>query len=686
MSLVQDILDNRRKSELQTMHQFWFPGEAMISARDELLERVTDALVQGSQLSDAVSRLSKTQRSLLEHLLQAEGQCIACQSLLQLLGTDGTPSSEIENAVRVLTERGFISRQREQVVGKNGSTVSREVYFLPRELADNLAGVLDLSVRKVKPADQLSQKRLAFEIDFSGKNLEKRISKLEDPVLRRVVRIAMEHHGVADISTPGVIEALNSAAPTQAASESDQFPKHWRQDLEQAEIGTVGSISLKDYGILVNEPALILFQEWIHRHADSMLKQANEASEEEDRDLFGKGQKITPERILEVGADLAIDIDRMVGILSGEPVKLTRGGKIAKRLYDSIHSQLFLTRIENELESGVVESIMQLCKSLGLIECYADQITVQPEQFAIWRKLDLSRQIRHVLDLFIADNRGDHWSFHQEALRKIFLESIQKYVDSDWLPFDSLITHCISTYLLELEEREVRQILRERREEDFSHEKLNCHYHDLSRDLVYWVVNRILPLGICELGQVDNKLSALRLTALGRDIFGLPYEQKGSRILVNPNFEIMLFCEGLRGMCWEVQLSRFAERLSAEGVRRYRVTRESMRLGIRQGISTSEICQVLTSASDHPLPEPVLVSLRDWGKNLEWIKVENSVSLRGLNPERAQELSDSLEDEDIEHCLCPDGTVVLSGPSMERLTDLLDQLRNDGWLVRDDRE
>ena len=69
---VRDFLRRRRKAELQTIHQFWYPGESRLAARGDLEKRVAQALSGGVQLQERVARLSRAQVTLLTALLENE--------------------------------------------------------------------------------------------------------------------------------------------------------------------------------------------------------------------------------------------------------------------------------------------------------------------------------------------------------------------------------------------------------------------------------------------------------------------------------------------------------------------------------------------------------------------------------------------------------------------------------------
>ena len=185
---------------------------------------------------------------------------------------------------------------------------------------------------------------------------------------------------------------------------------------------------------------------------------------------------------------------------------------------------------------------------------------------------------------------------------------------------------------------------------------------------------------------LEGSLSSLMLTDLGRYLLGIESSPAECRVLVNPDFEIMLITEGIEGMALELQLARFSERHSAERIRRYRATPESMRLGVRAGFQVDEVRQVLESASDHPLPDPVIVAIRDWGRDVDWIQASPAIHLSGLKPDRYKQLTDILDEEKVNYLELGRKEVFVTGQSAQfskgQLPTFFDRLKEEGWLVR----
>ncbi|MCA8958924.1 MAG: helicase-associated domain-containing protein [Planctomycetes bacterium] len=648
MTGVQDLLKRRRKAELQTIHQFWYPGESRLSTRAELERRVTQALTGGVGLSDRIARLSRAQRSILTLLLDQRPTYAAPVAAIQSrLEGSGVARLEIESAARMLVERGFVDRAREET-----TTGLQEQFAIPAELAPQLVEALELGGGRVAPEHQLSQRRLPFEVEFDG-DLEERARGLPSRELAELVALAIQERGILEATHPRAAELLTGEAIAGG---------EWKRELESLGIGTIGAVSLQDFAITVEQPAVIVFQEWMERHYRRQL--------ELDRE---------PDTVVEAGVDLYIDIDRVASYFEADPGRLTRSGRIPKRVHESLRSRLCSVRLESFVEEDLSTTAVRLAQRLGIIESYMGEVRVDSDRVRNWRRLELRRKVEVVLDRFRNDHQGSRWSFHQEFLRSIVIELLGGFESKGWVSFDALVGLSVSTYLLELEERAVRETLRQRREEDFSRERLNSTFGRLASDLSHWIVHCLLPLGVCELGLRAGRLDAFRLTPLGSEAFGLAGATGESRILVNPDFEIMLFCEGIEGLKLELELARFGDRVSAERVRRYRVTRETMRRGVRSGLSLEEIRKILQDGSDYPLPDTILVNLRDWGKDIDWIVVRPSVVLSGLDSKRREAIMELLEDQEVPFLYCPDGSLVLTDAEEIDVTELL---QREGWLVR----
>lgn len=657
MSAVENFLRGLRKAELQTIHQFWLPGESVQVRVEDLRYRIEETLVSGEGIHERVERLSSTQKRLIQDVLSRPDSKAPVSEVQEGLAQCGASRIEVESTVRQLTERGFVSRRREK------KTKGPEILEIPKELASHLSKALKIGETVISGADGISSRMLPEAPDMVAMGIEERIQKLEDSLLAELCMRALRNRGVLDLDSDEIVEHLES----EGVEEIDEAA--WASILEEAGVGTIGSVRLQDYGITLPEPSLVIFQEW--------MKARSEASIE---------QEVRPDVILESGVDLLIDIERLTLHIEQEPIRLTRSGSFPKRLAEQLRRNFAMERLTDHLEGDTVTRVLRVAMKLGLVENFAGELRINDRRLEAWRGLDFRRKTEVVLQRFLEESAGARWSFHQEAMRSILLDTLREHATEGWVNLDGVIDNVVSTYLLELEEREVSNLLRQRREEDFSRDRLQCPVLRLGTDLAFWIVNRMLSLGMCEIGMLEGSLSSLMLTDLGRYLLGLESSPAECRVLVNPDFEIMLITEGIEGMALELQLARFSERHSAERIRRYRATPESMRLGVRAGFQVDEVRQVLESASDHPLPDPVIVAIRDWGRDVDWIQASPAIHLSGLKPDRYKQLTDILDEEKVNYLELGRKEVFVTGQSAQfskgQLPTFFDRLKEEGWLVR----
>ncbi len=125
-------------------------------------------------------------------------------------------------------------------------------------------------------------------------------------------------------------------------------------------------------------------------------------------------------------------------------------------------------------------------------------------------------------------------------------------------------------------------------------------------------------LGIIDRGEVDGE-PCFRVSALGDALLGgtdlemlsEQYPPHAGRFVVQPNYEIVAAVEDMDPLL-TVPLETFAERISASRVIVYRLTRDSFVRAMQEGRNPDAFIAFLLDHSRDPLPENVLVTLKDW--------------------------------------------------------------------------
>lgn len=135
-------------------------------------------------------------------------------------------------------------------------------------------------------------------------------------------------------------------------------------------------------------------------------------------------------------------------------------------------------------------------------------------------------------------------------------------------------------------------------------------------------------LGVLDLGIDGARAVAIRVTADGaRLLRGEPLTAVDSvpKVVVQPNFQIFAFEPTDESVLFT--LDRLADRVRAEQVVEYRLSRESVYRAQRSGIGAAAIVAFLERVSTVPLPQNIRRSLEEWGALHERVVVRRSVPL-----------------------------------------------------------
>jgi hypothetical protein len=143
--------------------------------------------------------------------------------------------------------------------------------------------------------------------------------------------------------------------------------------------------------------------------------------------------------------------------------------------------------------------------------------------------------------------------------------------------------------------------------------------------------------GIVELGISDNTVTCFRFTELGRRVlrWGDPETPElsaetapaGPVWIVQPDYEILAYLDQIRAPQLAL-LERCAERVQIQShVGRYRLTRDSVYQGLERGTTLEQLIEGLQDGAAIPLPQNVIVSLREWAALRERISLRRRASL-----------------------------------------------------------
>lgn len=666
---LTEIFTASSKAQLQGYYLHWFPGKEMISARERLQSELGEVMKDHVKARQRFDALGKAPQSFLTALLLQEEYSGTVDAVRASKYGRGIADFEVEGCIKSLMEAGYIVKAS----GTGG--YAHEVFAIARELADALSSTIVLEERPPLSLLSLCSARGADALEAAGKlpPLLERIEALTDATLRKLARAAVEDHG-------GILtrsEALTRKLAPEEGSLDFSRRRDWRDALEGAGVGTCGVLTLKDYGIDLEEDGLYVYQELV---ADHHLAVA------------ASGVRNDKEVIL--GADLIIDLDRALEILRTEKLEVTREGNVYKKCEDRLLAQ-FVTSQHPEFHDGsVVTQVFELCKKLRFYEDEGSHMALDPLRRRVWRKKPFDDKVRQVYDIFRSEKRGQRWSFHQAIFREMLLESLRTASPGSWLVARPFLTAIIARYLARLGENKVAESFKELCSGDFKNETLVVPLSKLYHDLSFWLLHRLVLLGLVDVGYKDGVFSSICVSRLGLDVLGVPSgadtkerspdetaaAASGPLVLVNPDFEVLVYPDEPEASSW--RLSLFADRVDSERVKRYKLTRESIKRGIVAGLTSEDMIHFLEERTSGRLPPNVKFSLREWTDGVELVRLQKVHLLRPGTSVGADRVAAVLEEKSISYERLNDTTVMVRGTKNERaVRELLPHFRQLGLFV-----
>ncbi|MDR6880297.1 helicase-associated domain-containing protein [Bacillus sp. 3255] len=109
-----------------------------------------------------------------------------------------------------------------------------------------------------------------------------------------------------------------------------------------------------------------------------------------------------------------------------------------------------------------------------------------------------------------------------------------------------------------------------------------------------------------------------------------------SSIYVQPDYEVLLPPDVPLSLEWEI--AAFADLKMSEQMRTYRISKESFYRAWENGRNTEEIIRLLQEHVYYDVPEPVILTLRQWGEQAGKVRMEDVTLLRC----RSADIADAL--------------------------------------------
>lgn len=612
---LHEALDRLQKSQLQVYFQYWSPNAAKDGPRDQLVRKLVPMMTDPGRICRRFDALKPPERSFLEGLLLLADATGTVSEVRAQRAARRIQDFETETILRRLKEQGFIHKA-------DGARRPRaDCFTVPDEIAAALRGSVDVdertSLELISRAAACPGAKTAEEFP-DGEAVARRIAKLKDSALRAVVKTTLEDHG-------GI---LPLSAWRRAGGRKRLHTPEWRAALEEQALGTTGALNLKRFGIEIEEEVLCIYQEAVG--ACSRTSAPADGAE----------------TVISTGSDLIVDLNRLLQLLYIQPLELTREGVLYRRMEEKLKQEFVLASYGGLGEGRLLDLLVTLATKLKLVERTDGRLQVQMARVKTWERKDVCARVKRVFEVFLKEHTRDHYSFHQKFLRAIAIEELGAIAPETSVAARGFVRAAVARFLCGLKRLSVPTAFTERLERNVVAEALFVPLERLYYDLYHWLVHRLGLLGIVDLGYRDGHLETIALSSLGAAVLG----RKGAAavqaggLLVNPDFEILQFPGGAHEAEDAFTLSRFAERIGADRVKRYRLTRESVKRAILAGMPLAAIESFLKARARTTVPGNVIYTLGEWAEGLELVRRQRAIALKSVTPEGMDRLAQALKE------------------------------------------
>ncbi len=635
MLTLRSFLDGKRLSELQEIHAFWAgAGAAAPADRAAVLEELAAFLRDHARLASRLKLLGEKPLLVLHLLARAEGYTADLPGIITAANGATVEGYEVEAAVRALGRRGFIETSRDRTWAGQG----REVYTLPRELAEALAVILMEDGRGPRQVFTLAghvaaltparRRRLVAArgggapgdepatvtatLLGEGVGEQALASARSDEVRALLLRAVVECGGVI----PRDRYKRDLGAPLRWQR------KRWQRFLEEAGLGTVTTLGLADCGIALDGETTVVFAEVVERVFAGL-----------EVDAAGI------DRTAAARVDLLTDLSHFLRFAAAHPIRVTHGRAIHRAAYGRILEGVTFREDGLVDRAEVLQVIQSLCSGLGLTETGEDRLLVLTRRGLAWDRTPLHRKVRRVYEHFLDERGAENRDFHGRPLRRLLAARLSTLPVGQWIRLRALPFQARNEYLASLEDEGVRAAYRNRFQ--YAFEAPREDPRDLVEGLVDWTVERLYLLGVVDIGFQRGEPVALRVTDLGHRLLagGAPDRAVANGdgveaatadlhrpLVVNPDFEVLLLPEGDVNEVAHA-LDRFAVRVRSDEVTRYRLQRDAVERAVVQGMAPADMLTFLEERSRNPLPQNVVYSLREWGARVRFARQREAILL-----------------------------------------------------------
>jgi hypothetical protein len=617
---VEEVLAGRPERELPHLFQFWAGNEDARPPREAtaLRAQVLDWIRDPDHLQSRVEALGRRLKGVFTELMGSEQQRAGRAELASRKSLEYLSEYDLRASLATLERNALIVAEQEG-----------EHYAVPRDIAEALIRQRRLSERGIFDALTLRGHldRLYSDPERARRASPQRLRemyKMYSTDTAAVARVERLPGGIRELVEKAILEFGGILPRSMFERLKIDLPhwngRRWAMILEQSLIGTVQELELTPYGIQHNDDTLVIFTEvslaWL-------------------RKVAVPGDPDRPHEELGRGVELFTNISRFLAFLQEHDVRYTVRGEIFKTTEKKILQHLIPNPGRELSREDVLQFIFRFARATGLVDGTGERTLGVTSDGRMWGSRSLQEKLESLLEFALGEHQEGTDDMHQRQLRQLFIRMLKRIEPDTWYDLMYLPFLARNQYLASLDDLGIAALAAERHQA--GRQGALEDSQRLAWNLVRWARQRLYLLGVLDLGyDAAGHPVALRLTRAGARLLGLDSDDLPAagvgNLVVTPDFEVVLFSTGDDAELVH-DLDRFCVRDKQAGTIHFRITAESVRRALIEGMRLDRMLAVLEGNSRTPVPQNVTYSIRDWALQSGLMVLNEELLLRCDRPE-----------------------------------------------------
>jgi hypothetical protein len=619
---LDQLLGRLTVDQLQDLLVLWAPDRRMSNSKMELFRSLRSEMTRPERARHCLEVADALGRGMVCKLLRSEG---VSQSVAVLAASSAARPKSVQDARAVVTDlagMGLVSVEPE----KRWETYGSARVTIPDELVEPLrraTGIDDRAWQEILHlADFLARgsiedraaalREAGVELDPNAEPdaladalaerdaVADRIAALPEP-LPEVVRAVLEKHA-------GLVptDRLGDLGP-EMPDPDEATLNDWRRALEAQLIGTIGDVSLLDFGIDLDGRVLAVFTE---------VAQAAWF-----RPIFPAEPPPDP-----VGPDFLLDLAELMAVIRETGAKLKASGALTAASADRIIGRLHRPELPVMDAYWLLEFRLACAERLGLVERSGKSLELGPKTWD-WERRSFQEKSAGLFDLMGFAAPQPQSKHHHGGLCAAARAVLRDMPPGAWWAGGAVEGAGLRRYLSDLERTNLRDRITAavHQVEEFVLPPFP-RLRQLRATVREAVVKQAYAMGILDVGFDRERITAERLSDFGAVAArGRSAEKGPGKLIPMADFEVIILPEG-DATRLRYDVGQFAAREKFEQTYHLRIIKERVEEAVVRGLSADDMVGVLERHSETgTVPQNVVASIRGWAERVRTATIEHAV-------------------------------------------------------------